>query len=199
MLTLYLAPSQNTEPLDLPAEQFGRPRADAGQWASCIRVVDPVESSTLALIELEDNEAAFSIAVVPFASRGGEPLLVVGSAKDTFLSPRACSSGFLRTYAFTDGGRGLDLVHVTEVDDIPTALIAFHGKLVAGVGKALRVYDIGKKKLLRKTENNVRPALAPFAASAHPHDPGLTPPASPLPSASTSRRPSPRSARKARA
>lgn len=27
---------------------------------------------------------------------------------------------------------------------------------MAGVGKALRIYDIGKKKLLRKCENKVR-------------------------------------------
>jgi hypothetical protein len=27
---------------------------------------------------------------------------------------------------------------------------------VAGVGKALRIYDIGKKKLLHKVENKVR-------------------------------------------
>lgn len=44
----------------------------------------------------------------------------------------------------------------TEVDDVPLALLAFQGRLVAGVGKALRIYDIGKKKLLRKVENKVR-------------------------------------------
>lgn len=33
------------------------------------------------------------------------------------------------------------------------SLLAFQGRLVAGVGKALRIYDIGKKKLLRKVEN----------------------------------------------
>lgn len=43
----------------------------------------------------------------------------------------------------------------TETDDIPTALTAFQGRLVAGVGKALRIYDMGKKKLLRKAENTV--------------------------------------------
>lgn len=41
----------------------------------------------------------------------------------------------------------------TEVDDVPTALTAFQGRLLAGVGKALRIYDLGKKKLLRKVEN----------------------------------------------
>jgi splicing factor 3B subunit 3 len=44
----------------------------------------------------------------------------------------------------------------TETDDVPLAVMAFQGRLVAGVGKALRIYDIGKKKLLRKVENKVR-------------------------------------------
>lgn len=42
--------------------------------------------------------------------------------------------------------------------------MAFQGRVVAGVGKALRLYDLGKKKLLRKAENKVR--LARRAQSA---------------------------------
>jgi hypothetical protein len=44
----------------------------------------------------------------------------------------------------------------TETDDVPTALMAFQGRLCAGVGKSLRLYEIGKKKLLRKVETKVR-------------------------------------------
>ena len=33
--------------------------------------------------------------------------------------------------------------------------MAFQGRLVVGVGKSLRIYDIGKKKLLWKVENKV--------------------------------------------
>lgn len=94
---------------------------------------------------------------------------MVGTAADTLLSPRSCKSGFLRVYKFVgavdgvDGGAGgaggggaaLELVHKTEIDDVPLALMAFQGRLVAGVGKALRIYDIGKKKMLRKVENKV--------------------------------------------
>lgn len=51
----------------------------------------------------------------------------------------------------------------TEIDDVPTCLMSFQGRLVAGVGKALRIYDIGKKKMLRKCENSVSPpSLARF-------------------------------------
>ncbi len=39
---------------------------------------------------------------------------------------------------------------------MPLAVMGFQGRLVAGVGKALRIYDIGKKKMLRKVENKVR-------------------------------------------
>ncbi|KAF8134537.1 CPSF A subunit region-domain-containing protein [Boletus edulis] len=141
------------EMLELSADTFGRCKAPAGTWASAIRIIDPVEAKTVALIHLDNNEAAFSLAVVPFAARGGELHLVVGTASDTFLAPRSCTSGFLRTYRFVDDGAGLELAHKTETDDVPLAVMAFQGRLVAGVGKALRIYEMGKKKLLRKAEN----------------------------------------------
>jgi len=33
------------EVVNLPPEVFGRPKAAAGTWASCIRIIDPVEVS----------------------------------------------------------------------------------------------------------------------------------------------------------
>ncbi|KAH7913267.1 CPSF A subunit region-domain-containing protein [Hygrophoropsis aurantiaca] len=145
--------SIDEEMLELPAEVFGRPKAPAGTWASAIRIIDPVEAKTVAMIPLDNNEAAFSLAVVSFSAREGELHLVVGTAADTLVSPRSCKSGYLRTYKFTDDGAGLELLHKTETDDVPLAVLGFQGRLAAGVGKALRIYDIGKKKLLRKVEN----------------------------------------------
>lgn len=141
------------EVINLPVTEFGRPKAAAGNWGSCIRIVDPVEAKTVAVVQLDNNEAAFSLAIVPFSARSGDLHLVVGTAADTIVSPRSCTSGYFRTYKFTDDGAGLQLLHKTETDDVPLALMAFQGRLVAGVGKALRIYDIGKKKLLRKVEN----------------------------------------------
>ncbi|OSD06959.1 hypothetical protein PYCCODRAFT_1474347 [Trametes coccinea BRFM310] len=146
------------EVLSLPPAQFGRPKAPAGTWASCIRIINPVDSSTVNVVHLDNNEAAFSVAIVPFAARGNELHLVVGTAQDTFLAPRSCTSGFLRTYRFVNDGRELELLHKTETSDVPLAVMAFQGKLVAGVGKSLRIYDIGKKKLLRKVENKNFPS-----------------------------------------
>ncbi|KAI8974178.1 CPSF A subunit region-domain-containing protein [Trametes punicea] len=139
--------------LGLPLREFGRPKAPAGVWASCIRIIDPVEGKTLQVVELDNNEAAFSLAVVSFAARDDELHLVVGTAQDALLSPRSCTSGFLRTYKFTEDGRNLELLHKTETNDIPLAVLAFQGRLATGVGKSLRLYEMGKKKLLRKVEN----------------------------------------------
>ena len=36
------------------------------------------------------------------------------------------------------------------------ALCQFQGRLLVGMGKILRIYDIGKRKMLRKCENKVR-------------------------------------------
>lgn len=49
----------------------------------------------------------------------------------------------------------LDLVHRTEVEDVPTAICPYNGRVLIGVGRLLRIYDLGKKKLLRKCENKV--------------------------------------------
>ncbi|KAM0792362.1 pre-mRNA-splicing factor rse1 [Microbotryomycetes sp. NB124-2] len=148
----------NEQVLELPTEVFGLPRAPAGNWASCVRVIDPVTASTVFKVDLDNNEAAFAFAIVQFSSRPGEEFLVVGTGQDTILAPRYCKTGYLNTYKITDSGRNLELLHKTEIDDVPTALKAFQGKLLVGAGKVLRLYDIGKKKLLRKSENKNYPS-----------------------------------------
>lgn len=64
----------------------------------------------------------------------------------------AGAEGFVRLYRLIDSGKRLELVHKTAVSGIPGALAAFKGRLLAGVGPIVRLYDLGKKKLLRKSE-----------------------------------------------
>ncbi len=56
------------------------------------------------------------------------------------------------THSILDDGARLELMHKTQVEGIPGALAAFKGRLLAGVGPALRLFDLGRKKLLRKCE-----------------------------------------------
>ena len=62
------------------------------------------------------------------------------------------AEGFVRLYKLIDNGRGLQLVHKTALGGIPGALAGFKGRLLVGVGPIVRLYDLGKKKLLRKSE-----------------------------------------------
>lgn len=55
----------------------------------------------------------------------------------------------------------------TPVEDVPLAIAPFQGRVLVGVGKLLRIYDLGKKKLLRKCENKVRPQYILFELSVH--------------------------------
>lgn len=140
-----------------PDEQFGMPRGVAGQWASCVRVVNPKTGETSA-VEMTDNEAALSCCCCLFPNFP-EVVLVVGTAKALQFNPRSCEGGKLSLYRFLDGGAKLELIHSTEVEGIPSALCPFQGRLLVGAGNSLRVYDLGKKKLLRKCEYRGFPNL----------------------------------------
>ncbi|KAL4808201.1 CPSF A subunit region-domain-containing protein [Aspergillus unguis] len=140
----------------LPPEEFGYPRG-TGHWASCIQIVDPVEQAIVATVELEENEAAVSIATVPFTSQDDETFLVVGTAKDMSVNPPSSSGGYLHIYRFQEDGKELEFIHKTKVEEPPLALLGFQGRLVAGVGPLLRIYDLGMKQLLRKCQTIAAP------------------------------------------
>eukprot|EP00727_Mastigamoeba_balamuthi_P006206 m51a1_g2204 putative splicing factor 3b subunit 3-like (1210) ;mRNA; r:168623-173209 len=157
-------PAQAKQQGPLDERVFGAPRPGTGQWASLVRLVDASDGRTLDTVELGENEAAFSICLAPFdGSAGADQYIVVGTAKDLVLHPRQCLCGFLHVYKLVDGtAQGADgsavptvrlqLVHKTRTEDLPMAVSAFQEKLLAGIGNTLRLYDLGKKQLLRKCE-----------------------------------------------
>ncbi|KAJ6317587.1 hypothetical protein OIU76_013181 [Salix suchowensis] len=68
------------------------------------------------------------------------------------------TGGFLASeYLIKDDGKSLELLHKTQVEGVPLALCQFQGRLLAGIGSVLRLYDLGKKRLLRKCENKLFP------------------------------------------
>ena len=75
----------------------GLPSRD-GMWASCIRVLDPINGETVQQFNLEQNEAALSICLARFTSMPDAIYCVVGVAKNYRLSPRSSEGGFLYTY-----------------------------------------------------------------------------------------------------
>ncbi|KAG4908664.1 hypothetical protein AAZX31_20G225900 [Glycine max] len=142
----------------LSDEHYGYPKAESDKWASCIRVLDPRTGNTTCLLELQENEAAFSICTINFHDKEYGTLLAVGTAKGLqFLPKRTITAGFIHIYRFVEDGRSLELLHKTQVEGVPLALCQFQGRLLAGIGPVLRLYDLGKRRLLRKCENKLFP------------------------------------------
>ncbi|CBX99445.1 similar to pre-mRNA splicing factor 3b [Plenodomus lingam JN3] len=137
---------------ELPAVDFGYPRAQ-GRWASCIQAVDPVsEKAVTHTIELKTNQSLVSAALVFFESRGEDAFLAVGTAKDLSFTPYKYSGASIQIYKISPNGREFEFFHETEVGEPPLALLAFKGKLIAGVGRHLCLYDCGMKSVLRKAQ-----------------------------------------------
>ncbi|KAK8791095.1 hypothetical protein WA158_005726 [Blastocystis sp. Blastoise] len=130
--------------------------ATTNHWGSCIKVIEPSTLSILERLDLEENEVALSCCFVPFKDKGGEIFLVVGVAKNMNLHPKQCNEGYLYVYRVLEG-RKMILYHKTEVNEAPKAICEYQGRLLVGLGKTLRLYELGKKKLLRKCENRSLP------------------------------------------
>ena len=131
--------------------------SNGSRWGSCLRIVDPSSASTLDIAELGKDEAALCCCSVQFHSRGGEALLAVGTVTGLALHPLKHKEAHIALYRIVNGR--LQLLHKTSVEEPVLALAHFQGKLLCGVGKVLRLYEMGKKQLLRKTELKGIPKL----------------------------------------
>lgn len=147
--------------VSFPPSLYNVPKPGPNCWGSCIRLVDVRNMKTLCLIELENNECALSVTTVTFRDYSNEIFVCIGVAKDLVLYPkRQCSKGYIYVYKFQDNGKKLEMVERTEVNGIPTALAPYHGRLLAGIGNTLVLYDLGKIKcdLVKKCENSSFPS-----------------------------------------
>jgi splicing factor 3B subunit 3 len=127
--------------------------AEPGHWGSCVRLVDPSDScATLDCVEMGRNEAALCCSSVRFHTRGGEALLAVGTVTSMTMHPLTQSESHVLLYRVIDGER-LQLLHRTKIDEGPVlAMSHFQGRLLVGIGSTLRLYEMGKRQLLRKCE-----------------------------------------------
>ena len=109
------------------------------------------------------------LSVAAFHDAGEEQFVCVGVAKGMTLHPRGAASTCLLTLRVVRGegggssggssnstGSGWSLVpmHRTPIEGnaIPSALCSFQGHLLVAAGRALTIYDLGRKRLHKKCE-----------------------------------------------
>ncbi|MES1907173.1 MAG: hypothetical protein MHM6MM_000340 [Cercozoa sp. M6MM] len=137
-----------------PYPGAARVPAEAGEWASLLRVVTMSPLRTVSLLELDENCAAVSAAILALdGAPGQKPVLVVGVAQGLrHLPKREAENYWIHVYQFSNDDRQIRLLHRTPVQHLPLAFAAFQGQLLAGVGSLLRLYALGRRRLLRKGE-----------------------------------------------
>jgi len=67
------------------------------------------------------------------------------------LHPRHAPKCTIKTYMYDENYK-LILLHSTPVESVCQCLFPFEGRLLAGVGGTLKIFELGKQKLLRKCE-----------------------------------------------
>ncbi|KAJ1816120.1 pre-mRNA-splicing factor rse1 [Coemansia sp. RSA 2675] len=145
--------------------------APAGACASLVRVLSPFDGETAFVDELPPGHAALCVAPVRFAADPLALYVAVGCAAGLRLRPRACDSASVRLYRWSGDGLALELVHVTPLDEVPQALMEFNGLLLVAAGRGLALFDLGKRRLLRKAQSA---AVAPHMVASvqgHPTHP----------------------------
>ena len=163
-----MAAAEEGAPSWSPAEQFGLSRAAPCAWSSVLRLVETKGGSARCseLLELPAGEAALCACSVQFPNYA-EPLLAVGVAFRLTFAPRRAEGGAIDLYRWLPDGK-LGLLQRTPLADSepPSALAHFAGgRLAVGVGSTLRLYELGRKKLLRKCELADFPACIVSLAS----------------------------------
>ncbi|CAD7967230.1 unnamed protein product [Amoebophrya sp. A25] len=136
---------------DLSEEQIGTFKAGEGKWGSCIRIVDPTQLATVCKVNLDIDECAVSTTVCYFTQLPRQPCLVVATAHNMTLIPKKAQRTAIKTFMY-DENYQLQVIHSTATPDIVQCLFPFEGRLLAGVGKYLVIYELGKRKLLKKCE-----------------------------------------------
>lgn len=149
------------------SDEMSTSNAESSSWASLIRVFDARHGKTVLKYNFEQDVAAVSLAICKFIGQKEEQFLLVGTSKGMVLNQtnknRSPNGGEIYTFKIcfdklknlTD----LQLLHTTTVEYIPGAISSFHGRALIGVGKYLRIYEMGKKKLLKKCENKKIPSF----------------------------------------
>lgn len=132
-----------------PFSSWSSARRDVRKWGSCIQIVDPWTRAILHTIDIDGRILCGSFCSFLNGSEIQEYFALGISSKN---------QGFIYTYKLTsDANHPLEFVHSTpieEQDGIPISMCYFgrNNRLLVGIGNIIRMYDIGKKKLLRKCE-----------------------------------------------
>ncbi|ODV59084.1 U2 snRNP complex subunit RSE1 [Ascoidea rubescens DSM 1968] len=127
-------------------EQFGYDRENDNN-VSCLQAININSKELVQHFEFLNNETCLSLSTCYFKEKDMS-CLIVGTKS---ISKSGTSKYYLKTFQEI-GNNKIKYLHDTKIDGEAVALIEFDGRLLVGVDNFLRIYEIGKKQLLKKGE-----------------------------------------------
>lgn len=124
---------------------------EKGLWASCLQIVNFDASEISRTHEFKHNECLHSVCLAKIKN---EEYLIVGTTQDLTFSPPSSNGGLMYTFKIRRGLSNIpdiEFLHSTKVDSLPTSICVFNEKILVGLGSQLRLYEMGRKQLLRKS------------------------------------------------
>lgn len=122
-------------------------------WESRITIISPGSFKKVFAVEFQGNNKHILAAhITSFKDFENENFLVVSVCEDHDVLGNKFSNSWVATYSFEDFGKRIVLLHNTKLDFLSFALWGFKGRLLVGAGGFLRLYELGKKQLLKKNE-----------------------------------------------
>ncbi len=127
-------------------------RSTSDFWASSVEIFDPFKGKISARVQFDHDESIQCLTFLKFFANPNQTMLAVGVSKKFCAAPRSAEESFIYLYSLDSGNTQLVLIHKTPLEQIPSCMVPFAGRLLIGVGNLLRLYDLGQKRLLRKCE-----------------------------------------------
>lgn len=140
------------------------PEDEADRWRSQIKLINPDTNEVYNEVNMESNEAALCIAMASFGTTTST--VHVGVAVNYNMRKNSSTMNEIHTYVISNRGDELQFLHRTSCEAIPREICEFQDRLVVGLGRIVRVYDLGKKKLLRKCESKQVPHMVSTICTA---------------------------------
>lgn len=122
------------------------------QWASNISIINPFTFARLFTLDLPNQKHIISAQIAQFKEFENQQTLLVSVCEEHDILKNTFKNAFIIAYAFEENNKRLSQTNITKTDDICTDMHGFRGKLLVGCGSYLRLYDMGKKQLLKKCE-----------------------------------------------
>ena len=99
--------TKSHEYLNLDYHRVGYPKPGTdSNYASCIRIVDPLNLETVYLEEFENGETVFSLYISQTVGLPGQAYLFLGIGQEATLQ-RKCKMAYINTYTFSQDGTSI--------------------------------------------------------------------------------------------